>query len=163
MFKYRYAVITNALTTVAPIVHHAQSILPMQCSHYALIILSFDLLLLLSVLAAVGLGNGQSAGREAQAALVAAGVGDTSVDPDAPRLADAAGAGKQTLALESEVAVLVNLPSLVLAVLGLGIASAVAKDALAHAGAVGPDLLGSPGRLVQAQLVADQLEGGVVV
>lgn len=164
MFKDRYAVITNAWTTVAAHVPSCPAHSPL-CSLPIMLSLSTHSipLLLLSVLAAVGLGNGQSAGREAQAVLVAARVGDTGVDPDTPRLADAAGAGKETLALEGEVAVLVNLPSLVLAVLGLGIASAVAKDALAHAGAVGPDLLGSSGRLVKAQLVANQLECGVVV
>lgn len=63
------------------------------------------------------------------------------------------GTSDEASALEAEVAVLGSRLS----------TSSIAKDALAHAGAVDVELLGRVVGLVEVELVADEAEGGVVI
>lgn len=76
-----------------------------------------------SVSAAVGLLNLDSAGREAEASLVAGGVVDTSGNPDTPGTVDAVGAGDEAGAVESQVAGLIDLPAGGLGVTGSGLSA----------------------------------------
>lgn len=87
---------------------------------------------LLGVKAADGVLVLDGAGRDAEAVLVAAGVVHARADPDAVRPLDAVGAGDEAGAVEREVAVLVDLEALALAVAGRGLgAGGVAELALA--------------------------------
>ena len=87
---------------------------------------------LLGVKAADGVLVLDGAGRDAEAVLVAAGLVHARADPDAVRPLDAVGAGDEAGAVEREVAVLVDLEALALAVAGRGLgAGGVAELALA--------------------------------
>lgn len=116
---------------------------------------------LLGVAAAVGLGDLDGADGDAQAARVASGLRDTSVNPDAPGTVNAVGAGKEAGAVEGEVAsgVESEVGALAVADGGLG-AGGVAELALAHAGAVDKGLLGSGALGVQVKAALVEVEGG---
>lgn len=87
---------------------------------------------LLGVQASVGVEALDSAGRESQASLVTGGLVNTSVDPDAPRVVDAVGAGEEAGTVEVQVAGVVETPAGELSVAGRRLSSSdVAELALA--------------------------------
>jgi hypothetical protein len=83
---------------------------------------------LLGVKTAVRVGNILNTSSDADAVLVAGGVGNAGISPDAPGTVDAVGAGDQVLAAELEVVLVVDGPTLALGVLRGGLSAGGVAD-----------------------------------
>lgn len=83
---------------------------------------------LLGVNTAVGVRGLLDTSSDADAVLVAAGIGNTRIGPDAPGTVDAVGAGDQVLAGELEVVLVVDCPAGALGVARCGLSAGGVAD-----------------------------------